>query len=275
MPDYFDDNELLKMFSSDPEEHAGGPSEIESFLGCAKRERLKRERQQEEGIAFDVLGRRTAARNIGTITHKLVELYHDGERTERVFPEHSEHPEIDELLQEGWRLFRKYEDAYPLGFWGKLIGTEVKLPGGGRVDAIFDVDAEAAANINEKLGTRVEPGLMVWDLKTGSQRDNHLHEKYEWKLAGTVYCNRVETALGVAPTTFFIFLAVRYKRADTKWDFGAAFSAARMMDNDAQLRLENAKMLGEMLWNTGRANIMRCHDWGACPFKEDGTCKGY
>jgi len=278
--DYFDDNELLKLFASAPEEHEGGPSELFAALGCAKKVRLILERIKQEGEAFDVLGKRTFARNIGSTCHKLVELYHDGENPEDVFPQHSEQPEIDEILQRAWPLFRAYREQFPPGFWGKLLGTEVKLPGGGRVDALFEVDAAASERIFERFGERVRPGIMVWDFKTSLQKNNQLHEKYEWSLAGTMYLARTEEALGQRPSCFFIFHAVAYVPksklwAEGSWASGAAFDAEDMLGEDAQERLANAQWVAAENTKSGRANISRCNDWGQCAFKSDGTCKGW
>ena len=281
MVDYFDDNELLKLFASDPEEHEGGPSELFAALGCAKKVSLINERCKQEGEAFDVLGKRAFKRNVGSTCHKLVELYHDGvDDVWTFFPEHSEHPEIDGILQRAWPLFSAYREQFPRGFWGKCLGTEVKLPGGGRVDALFEVDADASERIFERLGEHVRPGIMVWDLKTSFQKDNQLHEKYEWSLAGTMYLDRTEEALGQRPSCFFIFHAVVYAPksklwAEGKWASAAAFDAEDMLGADARERLANAMKFAEENKTSGRANIARCNDWGQCAFKSDGTCKGW
>jgi hypothetical protein len=281
MTDYFNDNDLIKLFASDPEEHAGGPSELRNILMCARQHVLKLAAAKAEGEALDTLGPRTHKRNTGSLTHKLVELYHAGEDPALLVPRHSEVADINAILQEGWGLFERYKQDFPLGFWGRVLATEVELHGEdssrGRVDAIIDVDEAAAERIAERFpGQRPVVGVHIWDLKVTWQKNNNLDSEYGWSLAGTQYC-ALARGQGIPVDAFTVFNMVSYKTQRQEYAFLATFPVEAMTSDAALRRLDTARgHAAELLsFPGGMPNTVNCHRYGECIFKTSGQCKGY
>lgn len=274
---YFDDNALLALIASDPAEHAGGPSEVMDTLRCARYAALKRQLAKEDGPDLENLGPRTFWRDAGTITHKLVELYSSGEDPEACVaqPECVDNIPLQDRLAKAWRLFRRYKAVYEPDFWGELLGVEVKL-NPGRVDALWNITPASQARIVERFQSEEPPplGVMAWDLKTGKQKDNELHAKYEWSLQGGMYLPRL-VDLGITPASFGIFQAANYERDSTKWDFFTWYPAEHFLGEDGRRRTAAATARAEREATSNECNLSGCFMYGECGFKQNGMCRGY
>ena len=281
---YLTDDALLGLLASNPAEHENGPSVLESTMRCARRVRLDAE-QSAVGAdmgSSDVLTASSEARNIGTITHKLMELHHLGHDVTAYVPREHPHPALSSQLDEAWRLFDRYVAAFPAAFWGELVAAEVRLQGAlggqllsGRIDAIWNMDAETVARVENRFACALNgPGRYLWDLKTATAKDSNLVAKWEWHPAPFQYLF-LDGAND--PRGMIFFQGVRLVSKSKVEPFQAACLPADMvLSVDGQRRFEGMLKRAETARLNDEANCRACYDWyRICNHKQTGACQGY
>ena len=276
---YLSTNTILGLLASDPAEHATGPTVLFRILDCARQVRL----DGEHFSAANALAPEFEKRNVGTLVHKLCEIYHLGLDPARHVAKQAGHPAIDPLLVEAWGLFEKYRTEFSHDWWGWLSGAELQLvqPGphgeeGGRIDAVWEVDSAAVERIEGRFGIRLEgPGLYGWDLKTTGQRNNNLYEMYVHDPQPYRYL-RLLRAAGHEVNGFIVFMAIRYK-TDRQDRFQAVclpaqevLSAANTARQAAIVAYAAAKKAAD------EARPSNCRSYGQlCRHFTEGRCPGY
>lgn len=279
-----DDNYIVKLLSSQNEDHEDGPSRLWSTLKCARRGRLDYECGEQELFGPGVEGR-----NAGTITHKLVEIYHDGEDPELVVPTSSTHPDIEIILNgprkkglAAWPLFNKYEENFSADFWGHSVAAEVFLEGQimgfrrtGRIDRIWWMDEETIERVEDRFpGLQLfGPGNYTWDLKTAASKDDSLYETWAWHPQPAQY---VELARqhDYNPRGHIVFRAVGYKTDRQEWAFAVAYPADELLSTGlVRLQKQIAKAV-QMKWKDA-PGWTSCGEYGRfCPHRISGACQG-
>ena len=292
-PTYLDASSILSLLASDPAEHKDGPTILMHLLGCARRVRL--DSVVGDG---DVLAPENEKRNVGTLTHKLVELYHRGVNPLRFVAQITGHPIIDALLNgpsdngpAAWPMAAYYQEAFPVGFWGALVGAEIHLERQGlhgrqtgRLDAVWAVDTEAVARIEARFpGVRLcGPGLYGWDLKTAGQRDNNMHEAYlhdpqPFRYLSLLMSTEGGLGCGAGPVRGFLVLkAIRYKTAKQDRFQLVCLPADEVLSVENTKRQSEIERLAKLAMTVDEARPTMCYGYGRmCPHFNTGLCPGY
>ena len=279
------DNDLIKMLSSEPGEHEGGPSEMLSLLRCARRVRLEKEAAGQPD-STSPLTEHNHARNRGVLAHALFATYHMGDDPKEMFPARSDNPMLDSALTEAWALFEKYSSEFPFGFWGTTLAVEVELkgvlwevPARGRLDLAVLVDEAAVARIQARFPTvRLNgPGLYIWDLKTKSKKTSDLDSAYEWGLQQFQYTHLAEGVFDEPIRGFIVFEAVCRppKSREPEWAYCAAYPAETFTSENAVTRFRMARAKARLAEAGDECNLGFCEMFGGCSFKQSGACRGF
>jgi hypothetical protein len=287
----FDENSVLSILSSADENHEHGPSRTFALNACARRVRLDEELRAEAGE--DLLNPANEAREIGTLVHKMCELYHHEEDPEVCIPRRSDNADIDRLVHapnkgcSAWDLFDKYAEAFPPGFWGHLVGAELFLeeeleieaglavPRTGKLDAIWYMDEETVARVEERFGITLNgPGNYVWDLKTASAKDDNLWEKWAWHPQPVQYMWLASQA-GYNPRGHIVFQAVRYKTDRQERFYAVAYAEDDLCSKEASTRFFMDVVQALRGQEDDTCNRGHCPAYNRmCPHRISGACKG-
>ena len=273
---YLNDEDILRLVDSDPKAHAGGPSELWEQLECGRRYVLNRQ------FPEDPLAENCWRRNAGSIAHKLTEFLDCGIDPESHFTKTCENPALNRSLDTAWIIAAGYAEAFPAGFWGKVLASEVKFTGtigAGRADRVLDVDQATIDRIETRFAVNMNgPGVYLWDLKTSGQADKSLSTKYEWGPALYMYTNlALERWPGLRGMIFLNAVPHETKRDGRYAEFAAAVypvepQVAKLAhDRFAMMRAQASRSIA----NGGWCNTTQCYFHGsACRHRLTGNCNG-
>lgn len=282
------DNAVLELLSSAGEDHDDGPSRTWAALKCARRVLLGEQQEEQEA---QILAPHNEARNVGTIVHKLVECYHTGVDPELYVPLRSDNEDIERLLNGprskngagAWIIFNDYVEEFPPGFWGRLIGAELRLSAhmddgtrrSGVLDALWNMNAAAVRRVQDYFEVELNgPGVYVWDLKTGDAKSANLLADWEWHPQPPQYMLLAESAneTGGPVRGAIVCKATGYKSAKK-----TVFQAAFIPSPDEAARMRWERQVEDALWNleNNQFNTAFCNEYHReCPFKTSGECEG-
>lgn len=282
------DNAILEMLSSAGEDHDDGPTHTQSALECARRVRLDRQREETEAM---VLAPHNEGRNVGTITHKLVQCHHEGVDPELYVPLRSSNADIEVLLNgprtkgaAAWQVFNDYAEQFPRGFWGNLVGAELKMEAylddvrrTGIIDALWDMDEAAVNRVQDRFEKELNgPGLYLWDLKTGTSRTPDLLAKWEWRVQPAQY-QWLAAQAGYPVKGMVVFEAIGYKVQKSGKQTPTSFDICVIPALDETAELRWRLQVEKALDNTANDdfNTSFCNAWfRECPHKASGECEG-
>ena len=287
-----DDNDLIRLLIGDDIDHEHGPSRTRSLIECARRVYLN-ELQESVGEQ-NILTPAFEARNVGTIVHKLTEMHHIGRDPEEAVPLRADNPDLDVLLNgpmkrgcSAWELFNKYADEFPGWFWGNLIAAEAamdvpfQMKNGNiikrsmRADALFEMDAQTLDRVNRRFGLSMEtPGLMIWDLKTATSKDDNMVYNYEWDPQPVQYMVVAEQ-LGYRPQGMIIFRAIRYKTDRQERFYAVYLDREDLLSGEALHRFNLDLEESQQNEIENKPNRRHCMAYNhPCPHRVSGVCNG-
>ena len=275
---YMNDEDILKLVDSDPNAHKGGPSELYEQLGCGRQYHLNRQ------FPEDPLAENCWRRNAGSIAHKLTEFIDVGMEGE--LGQHVTHQVDSAALQKSlstaWVIGSGYAESFPVGFFGKVLASEVKLIGDigvGRIDRVLEVDQAAIDRIEARFALNMNgEGVYLWDLKTSGQADKALSTKYEWGPALYMYTNLALVKWPNLRGMIFLNAVPHSTKRDGDFvEFAAAmYPVEGQTTEQAHCRFNNMRDMA--LRNTvggGHCNTTHCYQYGnACRHRLSGNCVG-
>lgn len=139
----------------------------------------------------------TPDQSVGTIGHKLLELYYTGKLTNVVLP-YEDAPGLSDSVQEALRCFRSYVHIFPRDEW-TVVGAEIQLEGPavevavgvspftGRLDLVVDISEEQSAHLRDKRNGQIRAGRWVVDHKFRGKKDSLAQVKYEMAHQANAY----------------------------------------------------------------------------------------
>jgi len=245
-----------------------------SFLGCRRKKNL------EEGF-YDPT---KSAANVGTLFHKMLELYYSGD-LKNVALEYQEGPE-DPDWQETLRLFEEYRSRFPAGEFGKVIGCEYTIEAEkeeifgipkltGRIDMVVRITEDAIKTLQKSrpgMG-ELEPGVYLLDTKTKGKKSAHLPLMMESSLQFTAY-QMIWNHLN--PTTpckgMIANVVIRHKRlVDSSF---MSILVGPPTDVQKEVVKSTLALCKKIKTEIGEdfVNTTQCFQFGVCPFLENGMC---
>lgn len=245
-----------------------------SFLGCRRKKNL------EEGY-YDAT---KSAANVGTLFHKMLELYYSGELENTVleYQEGAEDPDWQETL----RLFKEYRTRFPADEFGNVVGCETPIeqtysglfgvaPVSGRIDMVVDVTEEAIETLKKSrpgMG-ELEPGIYLLDTKTKGKKSAHLPMQMESSLQFSAYQMMWNEAHPDTPCKGMIAnVVIRHKRlVDSSFMSILVGPPTEVQKEVVRSTLKLCEQIKDQI-GEDFCNTTQCFQFGICPFLQNGMC---
>lgn len=274
-----------------------GLSSWSSWQKCRRRYDL----DKETGI-------RGADAEIGTLFHRLLEIYYLGKFDQYVI---SYHNDQDPYWLEACRLFTAYRELFPANEFGKVIACEriinfgtynwqdrdkmttediekarecERIFGvpelGGIIDMIVDIDADSLEVLKKSrmFHDGLEPGCYLLDTKTKKQRATDMEIQFFRALQFQLYMMLAETDPTLPPVKGFIANAViRHKKLEDKKSFVSTIVPPpaeyhRKFVKNNLTRMYRMRQDAIRAGDPSPANIEWCESYAGCPYVNNGMC---
>ncbi len=248
-----------------------GVSYWTSFLGCHEEYKLN---QEGEGSS--------EAARVGTLFHKLCELYYNG-TMEGAALQYAPGPQDADWL-EAQRLFGAYRSIYPRDEFAGVVANELPLLATdlskygvdqltGRADMVVDVAEENCARINQTRKLDLTPGRYLVDFKTKGQKKESLELEYQGSLQFHSYMMMLED-MGMPVKGCFASVIIRHKKLEREKSFWSIYVPAPSEQDRIRVKNTLAKCMKmrDTFGIESNKNPDVCFTYKACPHLLSGRC---